>query len=282
MKSAIAVALVSSAGLVTRSAAGAPRSPTHIACVGDSITAGALASSPSKDYVSDLQRLFDAGAQVGQFGHGGATMLTTGDIPYVQQQEYAAATAFVASAGAGSVVDVIVMLGTNDSKPWNWQPDGGDSANRFAADCAAMVDHFSSLPTHPLVYLALPPTAFPNAFGIRGDVIRDRIVPILARVARQKSVPVIDINTPTAMLPDDFVDAVHPDDIGYALIAQLMYRGLLTERAPALGAPTTSSPARTGCSGCTMSGGEPTAVAPWMAIIALGGLRLGRRRRAEP
>ncbi len=277
MKSAIVMALVSSVGLFTRAAAGAPRTPTRVACVGDSITAGALASSPSKDYVSDLQRLFDAGAQVGQFGHGGATMLTTGDIPYVQQEEYAAATAFVANAGPGSLVDVVIMLGTNDSKPWNWQHDGGDSASRFAADSAAMIDHFASLPTHPVVYLALPPAAFPNSFGIRGDVIRDQIVPILDRVARQKGAPVIDINTPTAALPNDFVDAVHPGDTGYELIAQLMYRGLLADNVAAPVAAGSSS-ARSGCSGCTLGATGSAAIGPWLATLALCWLRRARRR----
>jgi acyl-CoA thioesterase-1 len=279
MKSAIAMALVSSAGLMTRAAAGAPRTPTRVACVGDSITAGALASSPSKNYVSDLQRLFDAGAQVGQFGHGGATMLATGDIPYTRQEEYAAATAFVANAGADSVVDVVIMLGTNDSKPWNWGPDGGDTAKRFAADCAAMIDHFATLPTHPVVYLALPPAAFPNSFGIRGNVIHDEIIPILDRVARQKGAPVIDVNTPTAALPDDFVDAVHPGDTGYELIAQLIYRGLLVDSAAAPVAPASSS-ARSGCSGCAMSATESETIGPWLAAIALCCLRRARRREA--
>ena len=38
------------------------RTPTHVACVGDSITYGYLASSTSKSLSADLQGLFGSGA----------------------------------------------------------------------------------------------------------------------------------------------------------------------------------------------------------------------------
>jgi hypothetical protein len=53
------------------------------------------------------------------YGHSGATMLSTGDLPYQLQPEYTSATSFVSGAGATATVDVIIMLGTNDSKDYN-------------------------------------------------------------------------------------------------------------------------------------------------------------------
>jgi len=44
-----------------------------VACVGDSITAGANASDVSKNYVSQLQVLLGNTVQVKNFGHSGAT-----------------------------------------------------------------------------------------------------------------------------------------------------------------------------------------------------------------
>src|SRR4030095_9555908 len=102
----------------------AQRVPTHVACVGDSITYGYLASSTSKSYPSDLQALFGASVRVMNFGRNSATMLSNGDLPYINQSEYTAATSFVSGAGATAVVDVIIMLGTNDSKSYNWNPTG--------------------------------------------------------------------------------------------------------------------------------------------------------------
>ncbi|HWZ87601.1 MAG TPA: GDSL-type esterase/lipase family protein [Polyangiaceae bacterium] len=100
--------------------------PTHLACVGDSITEGFGASSPAMYYPAQLQGLLGNSVQVKNFGHSGTTMLGPGygDSPYVQTYEYTAATDFVSNAGANAVVSVIIMLGANDSKPSNWEPAG--------------------------------------------------------------------------------------------------------------------------------------------------------------
>src|SRR5882724_1652207 len=96
---ALSVALFASPGRAD------PRRPTHVACVGDSITAGANASDVSKNYVSQLQVLLGNTVQVKNFGHSGATLLSAGfgDLPYNQQTEYTGATDFVSNAGAGAV-----------------------------------------------------------------------------------------------------------------------------------------------------------------------------------
>jgi hypothetical protein len=62
------------------------------------------------------------GVKVMNFGRNSATLLSTGDLPYINQTEYTSATTFVSNAGASAVVDVIIMLGTNDSKAYNSMP----------------------------------------------------------------------------------------------------------------------------------------------------------------
>jgi lysophospholipase L1-like esterase len=204
------------------------RMPTHVACVGDSITNGYLASSTSKSYPSVLQGLYGSGVQVKNYGHNGATMLSNGDQPYINDTEYTAATTFVSGAGASAVVDVIIMLGTNDSKSYNWAPTAGSTqAAQFMTDCAAMVDHFASLSTHPVVYLALPPAIYTNTFGIDETVTSTGIDPVIQQVAMQKGTPLIDLHTPTVGHPEYFQDGVHPTDAGYALVAQWMHDGLM-------------------------------------------------------
>ena len=79
----------------------------------------------------------------------------SGDLPYQEQSDYASATTFAPGGGSGSIVDVIIMLGTNDLKTYNWTVGTCTRAEQFRTDCAAMVDHFAQVPTHTLVYLAL-------------------------------------------------------------------------------------------------------------------------------
>ena len=211
----------------TSTANAASRVPTHVACVGDSITAGVGASSSNTNYPAVLQTLFGSSVKVMNFGHSGATMLSVGDLPYQQQSEYTAATSFVSGAGASAVVDVIIMLGTNDSKPYNWTVGTATRAEQFRKDCAAMVDHFTQLAPHPLVYLALPPHAYTNTYQISGTVLHDEILPVLKQVAADKGIAVIDVDAPTTGHPELFPDGVHPNDNGYKIVAQVMHDGLL-------------------------------------------------------
>ena len=213
--------------LASRPAAAQSRTPTHVACVGDSITYGYMASSASASYPSVLQKLFGSAVHVGNYGHSATTLLSTGDLPYQNQSEYTAATSFASGAGATAVVDVIIMLGTNDSKSYNWMSGTSTRAAQYVTDLTAMVDHFTLLSTHPLVYLAYPPRAFANTYGISGTIIHDQIIPLISQVAAAKNLPVIDVDTPTASHSELFPDGVHPNDTGYALVAQVMHDGLL-------------------------------------------------------
>src|SRR5262249_7248786 len=75
-----------------------PRIPTHVACIGDSITAGYLASSSAASYPSQLADLLTAGghtADVQNFGVSGATMMRSGDMPYWNQSQFTSAQSFI-------------------------------------------------------------------------------------------------------------------------------------------------------------------------------------------
>src|SRR6478735_9810651 len=186
--------VLTSLSLLPSLAFGAPRAPTHVACVGDSITYGYGASNQAtKSYPADLQALFGSSVQVKNFGHNGATMLSApyGDLPYEDQSEYSAATSFVSGAGASAVVDVIIMLGTNDSKPFNWAPSGKPKNDQqFLSDYRAMVEHFSALPSKPQIFLALPlATGNSPCCSIDGTVIKNEILPLIKQLAVEKKLP---------------------------------------------------------------------------------------------
>jgi len=237
----------------------APRVPTHVACVGDSITYGYPNSSPAtKGYPASLQTLFGAGVQVKNFGRNSATMLSApyGDLPYEDQSEYTAATNFVSGAGANAVVDVIILLGANDSKSYNWAP-GGKPKNdqQYLKDYRAMVEHFSALPTKPLVYLALPLATGNNpCCTIDGKVIHDEEIPLIKQLAAEKNLPTIDLNTPTTGHPEYFGDGVHPTDAGYQVVASLVHDALLVDLGSSAGGGGSG-----GSGGTAGAGGAPSA-----------------------
>jgi acyl-CoA thioesterase-1 len=219
-----------------------PRKPTHVACVGDSITAGAGASATAKNYVSQLQGLLGGSVQVKNFGHSGATMLSEGygDLPYNKQPEYTAATDFVTNAGAAALVSVIVILGTNDSKPFNWEPaNKPKNDQQFLIDYRALVKHFTDLPTKPVVYVGLPLATGTNpCCSIRGDVIHDQELPLLKQLAGELHLPIIDFNTGTTGHLDYFGDGVHPTDGGYAVMAMLAQQGLARVPTVSISSPS--------------------------------------------
>ncbi|RYZ02265.1 MAG: hypothetical protein EOO73_32620, partial [Myxococcales bacterium] len=231
---------------------GAKRIPTHVACVGDSITAGFGAMT--KSYANWLIELLGKDVKVGVFGHAGSCLTSNCKMPtapYLQQPEYAEGTEWVASAGDGAVVDVIIMLGTNDAAPQNW-PDGGKAPAQYAKDYSELIDHFMSLPTHPVVYMVLPPAQYGTDKAM-SESLQTGVIPVIKQVAEARGMPLIDVNTPTLNHPDWFPDGLHPNDAGHEVIAKVMHAALLDLPIP------TPVPSTGGSSSAGGSGGKGTA-----------------------
>jgi len=202
-----ATALLIVAGIVRPAGAA-----IKLACVGDSITAGSGASGPAKTYPAVLGARLGATYQVGNFGFSGATMLANGDIPYVRSPPYPSSAVFLPNI-------VVIMLGTNDSKPQNWSQKAA-----FDGDCKALVAHYAGLPTHPRVFLVLPPPAYGNnVYGISPTNIANGVVPAIRTVAAETATPLIDVYTALSNLNQDFPDNVHPNDDGAARIAETVF-----------------------------------------------------------
>jgi len=211
-------------------------SAIRVACVGDSITAGYL-SSPGHNYPAQLQLLLGAGYKVMNFGEGGRTMLKRGYNPYWASAGYKAALASNASL-------LILMLGTNDAKYQNW----GRFADAFPADYAEMLANFVAMPSHPQVWLMVPPPLYrEGTYGMNQTVINS-IFPAAKGPAAVRSLASaaalaapIDLysrfqahcpvtgGTPghpsnKTLTPCDWIarggtDACHPNDVGYGQIA---------------------------------------------------------------
>ena len=86
----------------------------RVACIGNSITEGATLSTPLSDaYPALLNSQLGDSFDVNNYGVGGRVMLKNGDYPIWDEVAFRRALEFDPDI-------VTIMLGTNDSKPWNW------------------------------------------------------------------------------------------------------------------------------------------------------------------
>jgi acyl-CoA thioesterase I len=187
----------------------APSSTLRVACVGDSITFGDVLADPERQsYPAQLQTMLGDSFEVRNFGRNGRTLLKAGHAPYWHEEALAKAMALAPQV-------VVIMLGTNDSKPINWQ-----YAQQFERDYLALIDTFLRLPSQPEVMVCLPPPVYQNGFEIRDHTLTREIVPAIRRVAQQRPVRLIDLPAAMSQKPYWFIDGVHPTAVGAAEIAQ--------------------------------------------------------------
>jgi len=186
-----------------------------VACVGDSITYGSGISDRQNDsYPAQLGRMlqkFDNEWQAQNYGVSGATLLRNGDKPYFQQSAYSQALA----AGPDAV---IIMLGTNDSKSWNWV-----YKDNYVSDYVLLIDAFAGLPSKPKIWICKPVPAFSDNFGITNAVIKDEIIPMIDLIAELRDVEVIDLYTAMLNTSSMFPDGIHPNADGAKLMAEAIF-----------------------------------------------------------
>jgi len=186
-----------------------------VACVGDSITAGAGVKDPKNRYPAQLGELFGADYDVKNYGNSGSTMLDDGDKPYKKQKSFTDAVAFAADI-------VVIKLGTNDSKPQNWAKKDG-----FAASTKSLVEAFQKANPKVKVFLCYPvPVITHGNFGIRDEIVKNEIIPLIKKSAEEMKLPLIDLYAALDKKPELFPDRVHPNDDGAKLIAKAVFEAV--------------------------------------------------------
>lgn len=186
------------------------RDPVRIACVGDSITEGAGTTSQSRfAWPVKLDSLLGEGYAVLNCGRSGATMLKQSNLSYWDCNEFSNIFEFQPQK-------VIIKLGTNDSKPFNWNQDA------FKQDYKSMIDTLLNIHPEPDIFLCLPVPAYKEAWGIRDSVIAAGVIPIIRQLATEYKLKTIDLNTGLSNLPEFFPDGIHPDNQGAARIAEIV------------------------------------------------------------
>lgn len=198
----------------------APREQAlRVACIGNSITDGmGIDMSEVYGYPAVLQRLLGKNYNVKNFGVSARTLMNKGDLPYMKEQAWADAQAFLPNI-------VVIKLGTNDSKDYNWI-QGAD----YGADLQKMVDTLRALPSKPQIYVCSPIPAA-RIWGISDSVIVNGEIPAIKRVVKKNKLAYIDLHTefkPTEGLMQR--DGIHPTDKGAAQLAKIIAAHIHTQK----------------------------------------------------
>jgi lysophospholipase L1-like esterase/dienelactone hydrolase len=204
-------------GLVTHAQ---PIGRTKIACIGASITYGALIENREKNcYPAQLQNLLGSRYEVTNYGVSGATLLRKGDNPFWKTKQYQ-------DALADNPDVVIIDLGGNDASSLNRMHLDG-----YEQDYKDFIHTFTQLPSHPRVILLLAMASFvKDTTGVWDPVIVSRINPKIQKIAYDEHTEVIDMHSPFVDKEVNMIDKLHPDKIGAGIMAQNVYRVIAQER----------------------------------------------------
>jgi lysophospholipase L1-like esterase len=193
------------------------QAPIRVACVGDSITAGS-GLPPQSSYPSQLQALLGNDWQIENFGVSGRTLLEKGDFPYRKDEAYQKALQSQPNV-------VIIMLGTNDTKPQNWK-----FASEFYANYQSLVQSFERLPSKPAIFLCRPcPIPGEGNFGINDRNLQEAIRDI-NRLIETKKLGLIDMHAALHQHPSLIPDRVHPNAEGAQLMAKTAATALASRK----------------------------------------------------
>lgn len=197
------------------------REAIRMVCIGDSITqAGA--------YVTALQAALGKQWEVTNHGVSGATLLKKGDKPYNRLPQYGQALQRKPDVAT-------IALGTNDSKPQNW-----NNKADFEADYKSMIDDLKKVNRKVVIYCCLPPPAGGNKWGINGGIIKDEIGPLVCKVAKDTGCYVIDLHE-ALNGKNCLADGVHPNGDGHKFMAAAIYKALTGKT---MGAESPAAPAK--------------------------------------
>ncbi|MCR5364971.1 MAG: alpha/beta hydrolase fold domain-containing protein [Prevotella sp.] len=205
----------------------------RVACIGNSITEGfGIDMCGAYGYPAELQKLLGSDYWVKNFGVSSRTMLNKGDYPYMNELAWQDEQAFKPDV-------VLIKLGTNDSKPENWQygaefrqdleqmiltlrPDLAQPVGKKAKK-AKKAKNAVPQPVKPQIYLCTPIPAFKPTWNISDKVITDEIIPIQQEVAQKYGLQVIDLHTLYANDGDKMLkDGIHPDGKGAHRLAEII------------------------------------------------------------
>lgn len=185
-----------------------------VTCAGDSITANGYWQSNMQSCLSDRYT-------VKGYGVSGSTAMLAGydngtPKAYMDQLEYG-------NSRMSNPDIVVIMLGTNDAKDYNWEIAENENGANFKESLIELVVAYQDLKSAPTVILATPPKIFRGDIEWVPEYIPDEINPIIREVAELTGCRVADVYAATENINryPDFSDGIHPStENGRKIIAQ--------------------------------------------------------------
>ncbi len=194
----------------------------RVACLGDSITAGARVNAKTESYPARLQERLGEAYDVRNFGIGGATLLKSGR-PNVWQK--------LDAVKQFNPHIAIISLGTNDTvggSRKNWKNIG-----KFDGDYSELVSILSTLPAKSKIIVCTPTSMVLETKGLSAARLanlterKPRLLEIcdrirkLASMNKSKNVSLLELNGVLKGHPEWLTegDGVHPNRDGYSAIA---------------------------------------------------------------
>ena len=186
----------------------------RIACIGDSLTWGFSLPDPwRQSYPALLQERLGEDYVVRNFGCNGASVRCDAGLPYVKTLAFGESRAWNPDI-------VLLMLGSNDATPWDWD------AAAFRRDYERIVASYRELPSHPHVILIAPIRLFRvmgcTFGGLSPETLEEGVRPVIRQTAEEFGIPCIDL---VSLFSDAryCYDGVHPNMEGVRLMAEAIF-----------------------------------------------------------
>lgn len=186
----------------------------RVACIGDSITWGFTLLNPSRQsYPALLQKKLGEGYIVKNFGYNNASARFDADTPYVRKKVYSNSLVWNPDI-------VLLMLGSNDTKKRNWDPE------IFRRDYRKLVQSYLDLPSKPRVILIAPIRIFQPMhiplLGLYSETMEGGVRPAIREIAAELGLALVDL---VDLFPDSkyMMDGVHPQATGAGMLADAIY-----------------------------------------------------------
>ena len=185
-----------------------------VLCIGDSITfgQGVLMNREKEGFPAFLAEKLGNEYQVFNYGLCNRTLASTSDLPYPKE-------AFAKASLEQDADIIIIMLGTNDSKPDFWD------AEKYEKEYIAFVESYQNMSSKPEVYVMLPPQIVkdPEDNGdCSNEILTKEVIPAIKRVAEATGAKEIDLYSATEGHEDWYADGLHPNAEGNKAIAEVI------------------------------------------------------------
>ena len=186
----------------------------RIACVGDSITWGfTIVNRRKYSYPALLQQQLGDEYEVRNFGYNDAAARFDADTPYVKKHVYQDSLAWNPDV-------VLLMLGSNDTKKRNWDPE------IFRRDYKQIVQSYLKLPSEPRVILITPIQVHRvmgiPLLGLYPETMEEGVRPAIHEIAKETGLEIVDLKD---LFPDTKYckDGVHPQREGARKLEEAIY-----------------------------------------------------------